>query len=84
MVNRINSIFELEDNKKYVVLNQAIYQGKNFYLLARISDDEKDILNEIRVCEEELRDGVLGIKAIKDPKLLDLLLKYLKPKEKDA
>ena len=77
MVNRINSIIELDNNEKYVVLNQAIYQGTNYLLVARITDDEQDLLNEIKICEEKLQDGVIGIKLVTDPKMIELLAKYL-------
>ena len=84
MINRINSIFELDNNKKYVVLNQAVYEGVNYYLLARITDDEKDILNELIICEEKEKNGVIGVEVVSDPKLLELLAKYLKPIPKNA
>lgn len=81
MENRINSVLELENGEKYVVVNQAIYKKDNFLLLARISDDEKDILGEVKIAVEKLKDGVLGVELVKDVKLIELLTKYLKPQE---
>lgn len=81
MVNRINSILELANNEKYVVINQAVYKGTNYFLIARISDDEKDLTGDIKIVEEKLKDGVLGIELVKDVKLLELLTKYLGPQE---
>lgn len=81
MENRINSILELTNGEKYVVLNQAIYQNTNYLLLARISDDEKDVLDEIKICEEKMQDGVLGVQLVTDPQLIELLTRYLSPKE---
>ena len=79
MENRINSILELTNNEKYVVINQAIYQNRNYYLVARITDDEQDLTDEIKICEEVIEDGILGIRLVTDPKLLELLAKYLEP-----
>ena len=81
MENRINSILELTNGEKYVVINQAVYKGTNYFLVARVSDDEKDLVGEIKIVEEKLKDGLLGIELVKDVKLLELLAKYLGPQE---
>ena len=79
MENRINSIFELENGEKYVVLNQAIYQDRNYYLVAKVTDDEDAVTGEVKICEETKEDGILAIRLVKDTKLLALLSKYFKP-----
>ena len=81
MENRINSILELANGEKYVVINQAVYKGTNYFLVARISDDEKELVGDIKIVEEKLKDGLLGIELVKDVKLLELLTKYLGPQE---
>lgn len=79
MENRINSILVLENGEKYAVLNQAIYQDRNYYLVAKTTDDENDLTGEIKFCEEAQEDGVLAIRLVKDTKLIALLAKYFKP-----
>lgn len=81
MENRINSVLELANGEKYVVINQAIYQNKNYYLVGKTTDDEEDLTGEIKVVEEVMQDNTLGVRIVKDPKLLDLLIKYLDPEE---
>ena len=81
MENRINSILELANGEKYVVINQAVYKGTNYFLVARISDDEKDLIGDIKIVEEKLQDGLLGVELVKDVKLIELLTKYLGPQE---
>lgn len=81
MENRINSVIEIANGEKYVVVNQAIYKNQNYLLLARISEYEKEVLGEVKVALEMLKDGVLGLELVKDPKLVELLTKYLKPQE---
>ena len=81
MENRINNILELTNKEKYVVINQAIYKGTNYFLVARLTDDEKDLTGDIKIVEEKLKDGILGIELVKDVKLIELLTKYLGPQE---
>ena len=81
MENRINSILELTNNEKYVVINQAIYKGTNYFLVARLTDDEQDLTGDIKIVEEKLKDGILGIQLVKDVKMIELLTKYLGPQE---
>ena len=79
--NRINSVFELANDEKYVVINQAIYKGTNYFLIAKLTEDEKDLAGDVKIVEEKMKDGILGIELVKDVKLLELLTKYLAPKE---
>lgn len=81
MENRINSILELDNGEKYVVLNQAVYQDRNYYLVAQVTDDEQDIRGEVKICEEVMQDGVLAIRLVKDTKLVELLAKYFAPQQ---
>ena len=81
MENRINTILELDNNEKYVVLNQAIYQDRNYYLVVKLSDDGKDVTGEIKICEEVMENDVLAIRLVRDGKLLQLLAKYFGPNE---
>lgn len=81
MENRINSILELANNEKYVVVNQAIYKGQNYLLLARITDDEQDVQGDLLIVEEKTQDGVLGVELVKDERMIELLTKYLAPQE---
>ena len=70
MENRINKLLTLKNNKKYVVLNQAIYKEKNYFYVVGVTEDESDVLDEFKILEE----------FQKDRGLLDLLSKYLKPR----
>ena len=81
MENRINSILELTNDEKYMVINQAIYQDSNYFLVVRLTDDEKDVTGEIKIVEEKLQDGLLGLEIVKDEKLIELLTKYLAPQK---
>ena len=77
MENKINKIMHLKNGAKYLILKQAIYQGKNYYFAVRVSDDEEDIIDEFQMLSEEVRDGKMYISTVKDPDTLKLLAEYL-------
>ena len=77
MENKINKIMHLKNGAKYLILNQAIYQGKNYYFAVRVSDDEEDIVDEFQMLSEEVKDGKMYISTVKDPDTLKLLAEYL-------
>lgn len=79
MENRINKIMTLKDGKKYIVLNQAIYKGTNYFFVVRITEDENDVTDEFRIIEEVLKDDKRYIRNVEDEKMIELLSKYLKP-----
>ena len=81
MENLINDIIVLENDEKYIVLNQAIYMNNNYYFVAKVTDDEEDVLDEFKFLEETQRDGEKYVSLVKDEKMIDLLAKYFEPKE---
>lgn len=81
MDNLINNILTLENNEKYMVLNQAVYQNKNYYLVTQVSEDEEELTENIKFLEETEVNGQKAVQLVKDEKIIDLLAKYLKPQK---
>ena len=81
MDNLINSIITLDNNEKFIVLNQALYQNKNYFLVSKIADNEEDLLDEFRLLEETETDDDKALKLVTDEKIINLLTKYFMPKE---
>ena len=80
MNNRINKIFVLDDNKKYLVINQAMYKNDSYVLLNEVNEEENEILTDVMIVREVIEpDGAMSVEIVKDPKLLQLLAKYLPP-----
>lgn len=52
MINRINQIMELANKEKYLVLKQAIYKEKNYYVALQVTDDEENITEKVVVFEQ--------------------------------
>lgn len=78
MENLINSVITLDNDEKYVVLNQAIYQGKNYFFVAQVTSDEEDVLDEFRLLEETEYNGEKSLQLVTDANIIDLLTKYFK------
>ena len=52
MGNLINNILTLGNKEKYMVLNQAVYQNKNYYLVVQVSENEEEVLGKFKFLEE--------------------------------
>lgn len=77
MENRINQVMELENGKKYVVIKQAVYKDHNYFVSARLTDDEQDILEEYVIFEEVDYKGKKSVKKVTDSNLYKLIVKYV-------
>ncbi|MEG1495218.1 MAG: DUF1292 domain-containing protein [Bacilli bacterium] len=82
MTNRINTLITLDDGKKYAIINQAVYKGKSYLLVNAVNDEETDLLEDVQILEEKKDiNGDMAVDQVEDPALLELLAKYLAPKE---
>ena len=81
MGNLINNILTLGNKEKYMVLNQAVYQNKNYYLVVQVSENEEEVLGKFKFLEETEVDGEKDVAVVKDEKIIELLAKYLKPQQ---
>lgn len=83
MENIINHIITLDNNEKYMIVNQAIYQKKNYFLAVKVTEDEEDVLNEIKLLEETDVNGEKAVIIVQDEKIIELLTKYFTPKDSE-
>lgn len=83
MENLINHILTLDNNEKYMILNQAIYQKKNYFLAVRVTEDEEETLNEFKLLEEVDVNGERAVVIVQDENVIELLTKYFTPKESE-
>lgn len=77
MENRINQVMELENGKKYVVVKQAIYKNHNYFVTARLTDDENDILEEYVIFEEVDYNGKKSVQKVTDGNVFNMIVKYV-------
>ena len=75
---RTNTIIGLENNEKYVVLNETMYGGVKYFLVMGV-DENKDIIPTNVAIVEEIIDGQdTYVDRVKDPELIIILTRILK------
>lgn len=81
MENKINHILTLEDGTKFLVINQVIFREKNYYFVAKVTEDESDITGEYRIVEETKEGDHVYLSTVKDAETVRMLAEYLEPQE---
>ena len=76
-MNRIGEIITTEDGKKFMILHQAIYEGKNYYACCGVTSDDMDLSEEFYLFEETKEDDKVYINQVEDPGFADFILKHL-------
>ena len=75
---RTNTIISLENNEKYVVLNETMYWALKYFLVMGV-DENKDIIPTNVAIVEEIIDGKdVYVDRVKDPELIIILTRILK------
>ena len=75
---RTNTIISLENNEKYVVLNETMYGGVKYFLVMGV-DENKDIIPTNVAIVEEIIDGQdTYVDRVKDPESIIILTRILK------
>jgi len=77
MENRINQVMELADGNKYVVMKQAFYKNENYYVTAKLTENEDDVLEEFLVFKQVNNNGQDCMLKVDDPSLVKLVCKYV-------
>ena len=73
-----NTIISLENDEKYVVLNETMYGGVKYFLVMGI-DKNKDVIPTNVAIVEEIIDGKdTYVDRVRDPELIIILTRILK------
>ena len=73
MENYIDKILVLEDNTKYMVMDQGNYNGKAYYFVSKL-DNEENLTEEFNIFENN--NGIVS--NMIDGKILKALKEYFK------
>lgn len=74
----VNTIITLENNEKYIVLNETFYQGSKYFMVMGV-DEEKQILpNNVAIFKELIEGLDTYIVKVEDSNLKNELAKELK------
>ena len=71
MENNIDMIITLDNNDKYMILDQGNYNEKAYYLLSKLDENDNLTSTVAIACND---NG--NIVSVKDEKLLEALIKY--------
>ena len=69
----VDSIIELENDKKYVILDETVLSDVKYYFGLRLKNDEEPTNNYL-FFEEMLKDDVIYLIPLSDEKMKGILL----------
>ena len=75
MENKIDKIITLDDNTKYMIMDQGNYNGKCYFLVSKLDNDD-NLTETFSIMEEIIDNGISKIETVKDEVLLKALAEY--------
>jgi len=73
-----NTIISLENDERYVVLNETIYGGVKYFLVMGV-DEKKDVIpTNVAIVEEIIDGNDTYVDRVRDPELIIILTRILK------
>jgi len=75
MENKINKIITLDNEVKYMIVDQGNYNEKCYFLVSKL-DNENNLTDTFSIVEETIIDNEKLISSVKDEKLLKSLANY--------
>ena len=75
---KTNTIITLENNEKYVVLNETMYGGTKYFLVMGIDEKLEMVPNKGKILEEILDGTDIYVDAVTDTNLISILTRLLK------
>lgn len=77
MENKIDKIITLEDDNKYMIVDQGNYNGKCYFMTSKL-DKEGNLTDTFSIVEEVVENGASSVSPVKDERLLKALADYFK------
>ena len=75
---KTNTIITLENNEKYVVLNETMQGGTKYFLVMGIDEKLEMVPNKVKILEEILYGADIYVDAVTDTNLISILTRLLK------
>ena len=76
-MNRIGKIIILDDQTKYMIIDQGNYNQKCYFMMSKL-DNFDNLTEEFSIMEEEVVNGESLLSKVTDNQLLEALAKYFK------
>jgi len=74
----INTIITLENNEKFVVLNETIYEGNKYFMVMGIDENKEIIPSKVSIVKELVEGIETFIIKITDSELISKLTDVLR------
>lgn len=74
----INTIITLENNEKFVVLNETFYDGSKYFMVMGIDDNKQIIATKVAIFKEVVESIDTYIVKVTEPELLSKLTTIFK------
>ncbi len=75
---KCNNIITLENNEKYLTLNEVTYTESRYFLVMGVDEEKNIIPGKVNIFKEINKDNEIYIEIIKDSDLIMELTKRLK------
>ncbi|MGM9834936.1 MAG: hypothetical protein ACI31M_04080 [Bacilli bacterium] len=75
---KINTIITLENDEKYVVLNETMYGGIKYFLVMGVDNNKNIIPNNVAILEEIIEGQDVYVDRVRDQELIIILTRILK------
>lgn len=75
---KVNTIITLENNKRYVVLNETTWQEKKYFLVMEVAANKEVIPENVAIFESIEDISATFIEKVNDPEMITLLTNQLK------
>lgn len=76
-MNRIGKIIMLDDQTKYMIMDQGNYNQKCYFTMSKL-DNFDNLTEEFSIMEEEVVNGESLLSKVTDNQLLEALAKYFR------
>ena len=76
-MNKIGKIIMLDDQTKYMIMDQGNYNQKCYFMMSKL-DNFDNLTEEFSIMEEEVVNGESLLSKVTDNQLLEALAKYFR------
>lgn len=81
---KINNIIVLENKEQYIVLNEAMYYGKKYFLAMGLNEKREVISSNVVILEEYVSGFDTYVSKVIDNELLTILTRMFKAQVKST
>ena len=75
---KTNTIITLENDEKYIVLNETMYGGSKYFLVMGLDENLEAVPNKVKIVEEVLDGEEIYVDTVEDNNLIVILTRLLK------